>query len=408
MSAPVALSRDETLRAIAAGEVTRDVARSILTHLQAAMATAHARVYEDLSDRFAFTVQQVVAHKDPRERMILVELLDGAVDAASARYDRLIDSSVTTQKADRLIRKGVLFTPTHPRIAKAAFERLLAVRPDHEEAQLGLGLALEALGDWNAARKRFLALLGGPRRFYDYRKVTPLGNALAAGIPHNEALRAEAASNGLWRVRHAQQLPRWPAFAFRAAGELRDWAVDRLPRIRTSSRRRSTGRNPIHPIAVWDIVAAAAITFEAASSLNAALRPYTTRKYVTDALLAPAPAPYRPAGPNVAPDSARWDRAEGFTENWNNYRSSIYGDCERAFITRMSVVKVELEAYKSTEDFARMARFIKEENATLGRWVLSKNYDAEPQESEADLVAFGREIERAAQRYACMAGDPEP
>ena len=390
------LNRAEAIHAIASREVSGDAALSVLTLLQQATGKADAIVYQDVRDFFCRAVHEICDDVDDnvQERLVLTYLVDGDIDQVNERYEKALAAG-RRPKAAILRRKGMLFMPTHPEIAKDAFMEALDLDPHDLEIWLGIGFSFAALDEPVTAVEGFRAVLE-KWDYFDYQPIRHTFDLALTGVATGyNAWLAMAASLGLWRLRFARQMPYWTKYAYESAVELRDWADARFPRLARLTPRREQA---------WDLSAAAGLTSEALASLIAALHPHGDLNRFMDVVLSPAPVPYSPDGPD-GPAHLRESRAGGFKVNWNNYRERGFADLE-SFVYRPMKEddwSDRLRRADSSEERERIwrRREIKMSIA-LGRWILTKVYQEEPSESGQDLAALGRECARLAQRYACL------
>ena len=389
------LNRAETMHAIAAGRGSPDLADSVLALLQQATGTTEVVVYEDVQKFFQRAIFQIADESDVHERLVPAYLLDGMIDEANERYERLL-SAGGEKKVDYLRRKGMLFLPTHPEIAKDAFMEALDLDPYDLEIWLGIGFVFAALDEPVTAIEGFKAVLE-KWEYLNYQPIRTRWDARLAGLDGFAVFLATAASRGLWRLRFAQQMPHWPKYAYQSAVELRDWADARFPRLARLAPRREQA---------WDFSVAAGLTSEALASLISALHPHGELDRFVDVLLSPAPVPFSPDGPHGPTDVAK-DREGGFKQNWNQFRERGFADLEifryrpvakddwSDRIQRAGTGDEKLRIYRTQETKLKVA---------LGRWILTKVYEEEPSEAMIDLASLGQECARLAQRYASAIG----
>lgn len=152
-------SRDYLWERITFGTITDDDAEAMWKFVIEAARTAGGALVEDPGDSltladFKAAVLDINSRGDVGERLVLIMLVEGYVDNASARYESIVEQAGDAQW-EKLWCKGALFAPTAPAIARDAWQRLLQLKSDFHYARCALGEVLERLGEISDAEAAY-------------------------------------------------------------------------------------------------------------------------------------------------------------------------------------------------------------------------------------------------------------
>lgn len=386
----------ELIHAIANAKGSVPTAHAILKFLKERTGTTGTLVYGDVSELFEEAVADLLQENFAPEKLVLLDLVDGKPDEAAARYEKLI-ASAGGASIRYLRRMGALLTPTHPGLARRAFERILAMDPLDAEARLGHGFALLGLGEFNPAGVAFVSILEGLQESYRLARIFSVARALHLGAPNlAEARLVHRAFNGMWRVRLAQQFPKWARMLYRSSVMMHENLAKTHPRLAARAQGPA--------VQVWDQAAACVLTYELIMSAYAALAPHFNMRVIEDAALCPAPVPFSPQGPGR---SSAYDptqsREEAFNARWNRVRFGMMSECKNAIwkFWGMETWTARMQQAMPMEQRARLSgQSAAEENIAVGVWLLTFAYGQAPDEPPEVLLSLGQMCQKITQAYA--------
>ena len=182
---------------------------------------------------FVATVLEINRNGDTDERLVLSMLAGGNFDKAEEISERIVANSGARQ-AEKLGSMGALFAPSHPAIARSAWERLLKLRPDFHYARLALGSVLERLDDNHAAIDQYHTVIKRARgdRESEAQAFERLGSLASRDDDDDDAERYYERALTIHRLRDDA------AAVHRVLEQLADIAMARGDRAEAIARHR--------------------------------------------------------------------------------------------------------------------------------------------------------------------------